>query len=73
MGAMLAKICHCPVSSLRGRRPDLPAELDRIILHCLDRDPDRRVKDVRALAEALLPFAAARSRFSVARIDGRDS
>jgi serine/threonine protein kinase len=56
-GATLTKICHCPVSSLRGRRPDLPPELDRVILRCLERDPDRRVKDVRALAAALLPFA----------------
>ena len=58
----------CPVPSLRSRRPDLPEELDRVILRCLDRDRDRRIQDVPALAKALLPFAAASSRLSVSRI-----
>ncbi len=68
VGAMLARVCYCPVPSLRSRRPDLPEELDRVILRCLDRDRDRRIQDVPALAKALLPFAAASSRLSVSRI-----
>jgi len=37
-------------------RPELPVELERIVLRCLDKEPDRRFADVGALAAALAPF-----------------
>ena len=38
-------------------RPDLPRDLELIILRCLDKEADRRFADVRALMNALAPFA----------------
>ncbi len=45
--------------SLRSRRPDVPADLDAIVLHCLEKDPARRYPGAREQAEdleALLEF-----------------
>ncbi|UQA62818.1 serine/threonine protein kinase [Polyangium aurulentum] len=39
-------------------KPDLPAELERIILRCLEKDPARRYATVEALAADLSAFAA---------------
>ncbi len=41
---------------LRERRPEIPDGLERIVLRCLDRDPDRRFPDARSLAIALEPY-----------------
>jgi serine/threonine-protein kinase len=40
-------------------RPDLPPELEAIILRCLEKDPDRRYADVKALMAALAPYGPA--------------
>ena len=37
-------------------RPELPPELEGIILRCLEKDPDRRFADVKALTSALAPY-----------------
>jgi serine/threonine protein kinase len=42
----------------RQRRPDLPADLDRIVLKCLEKDPLARYCSARALAEDLERFLA---------------
>ncbi len=47
-------------SRIRQVRPDVPVELEAVILRCLEKDADKRMPDVAALAEALLPFAATR-------------
>jgi len=39
-------------------RPDLPPQLEAIILRCLEREPPNRFRTVAALVEALTPFAA---------------
>lgn len=70
IGVLLAKICYLPVAGARAHRPEPPEDLDRIVLRCLERNPDRRIQDVQELARALLPFASARSRPCVARILG---
>ena len=41
----------------RGRVPELPPALERIILRALEKDPDRRFSSVAELARALAPFA----------------
>jgi serine/threonine-protein kinase len=41
----------------RSLRPDLPAELDALILRCLEKDRTKRVGSAAALAAALTPFA----------------
>ncbi|HEY8943896.1 MAG TPA: serine/threonine-protein kinase, partial [Polyangiaceae bacterium] len=40
-------------------RADIPAELERVVLRCLQKDPDARFGDVEELLAALLPFASA--------------
>ena len=42
-----------PPSTLR---PDLPVELERAILRCLEKEPDRRFATVADFAEAIAPF-----------------
>jgi serine/threonine protein kinase len=49
-------------------RPDVPPELDAVILRCLEKSPDARFLSVAALAAALGPFAPPRARTSVDRI-----
>jgi eukaryotic-like serine/threonine-protein kinase len=49
--------------------------LDAVILRCLEKDPERRYRDIAELAAALLPFAGAGGRAraeAVARITGRE-
>lgn len=58
--ATLAKIVSEPVPSLRQFRPDLPSELDRIILKGLERNRDRRWRDMGEFGDALLPFSPGR-------------
>ncbi len=38
-------------------RPDMPLELEAVILRCLEKNPEQRVQTVAELAGALLPFA----------------
>ena len=38
-------------------RPDMPRDLDKIILRCLEKDPENRYANVGELADALSPFA----------------
>ncbi len=58
IGMLLARICYLPVAGARTHRPEVPEDLDRLVLRCLERDPDRRIQDVQELARALLPFAS---------------
>jgi serine/threonine-protein kinase len=41
------------VAPLRTINPDIPAELEEIVLRCLEKDPDHRFQDVAALRSAL--------------------
>jgi len=54
---VIAAIVADPVPTPRTRRPDLPAELEAVIMRALEKDPRKRFPDVRALATALAPFA----------------
>jgi serine/threonine-protein kinase len=56
---MLAIGVH-PAKPLRQVRPDAPVELEALIAKCLEKDADKRLPDVAALAEGLLPFATTR-------------
>lgn len=53
---------------LRKRAPELPEELERVVLRCLKRERKERFRDVAALATALAPFGSERGRVSSARI-----
>ncbi len=52
---------------LRKLRPEVPEELERIVLRCLDKDKTARLGNVAELAKALFPFAASASRISLER------
>jgi eukaryotic-like serine/threonine-protein kinase len=43
---------------LREVRPDVPAGFEAVVLKCLEKEPEQRISDVAALAEALTPFAS---------------
>jgi len=49
----LRRAVHVDPPSPRSRRPDIPAELDRIVLKTMARDPDQRFQSAEALAKAL--------------------
>jgi hypothetical protein len=48
-----AKIIRDAPTPLRALRPEVPADLEAIVLRCLEKDPARRFADVSSLAEAL--------------------
>jgi serine/threonine-protein kinase len=60
--ASLIQICtrvleQAPVSP-RSIRPDLAPRLEAVILRCLEKDPNRRFREVGELTAALAPFAS---------------
>jgi len=55
---------------LRQLRPEVPEELDAVIMRCLRTAPDERHATVLELAIALAPFATKRDRQSVRTISG---
>lgn len=66
--ALSMAIAHAPPESLRSLRPELPTGLERVVLKCLEKDRERRYRDVGELAKALLEFAPKRATASVERI-----
>ena len=65
---LFVAILEGPIAPIRERRPDVPVELERVVLRCLARDVDARFRDVAELADALAPFAPLGSRPAVERI-----
>ena len=65
---VIAKIVQNTPSSLRATRPDVPPALEALISRCLQSKPAQRFANVAQLASALLPFADASARESVAAI-----
>lgn len=63
-----------PAPGIRKSRPDLPTELEQVVLRCLSKDRGRRYRSVLELADALWPFGTSRasqSRDHVARVVAR--
>jgi serine/threonine-protein kinase len=60
MAEIMIAIGVHPAKPLRQVRPDVPPELEAVVMRCLEKDPDKRTPDVAALAEGLLPFATTR-------------
>jgi eukaryotic-like serine/threonine-protein kinase len=65
---LVASILAEPPQSLRGRRPEVPPDLEAVVLHCLEKDRDRRFQSIGALVQALVNFASRRSRHTAERI-----
>jgi serine/threonine-protein kinase len=54
--------------SARERRPEIPKALEAAVMCCLEKDVARRTRSVGELAQAIAPFAPARSGPSIERI-----
>jgi len=70
VGGVLASVLTDRPKPMREQRPELPAELDRIVLACLAKDVERRTQSVAELGSALAAFGSAEARLSLARIVG---
>ncbi len=66
--ALCAAIMVDAPAPLRKLRPDAPAALEKVILRCLEKDPNKRFADVAAFAQALAPFASPTAQISIERI-----
>ncbi len=56
--ALTARIAADPPAPLAEARPEVSADLERAVMRCLEKDPDKRFADVAKLARALAPFAS---------------
>ncbi|MBX3231798.1 MAG: protein kinase [Labilithrix sp.] len=56
---LIARITSEPPVPVREQAPQVDARLERLILRCLEKEPERRYEDVAELAAALVPFANA--------------
>ena len=56
-GEVFGLVLHTEPRKVRSVRPEIPEELEQIVLTCLRRDASERYADVGELAEALRPFA----------------
>jgi serine/threonine-protein kinase len=63
-----ARIAAEPPTPLRERKPDVPPELEAIIVRCLEKDREKRVQSVADLARLLAPYGSERAPISVERI-----
>jgi len=50
---LMSSILRDDPPPLLERRPDLPKDLDRVIRHCLEKDPERRMQSAAALRDEL--------------------
>ncbi|HEY5376280.1 MAG TPA: protein kinase [Polyangiaceae bacterium] len=58
-----------PPTPLRSYLPDLPREVEAMVLRCLSKDPGKRYATVAELAAELVKFAPAHARLSAERIE----
>lgn len=56
--AMIAKILVDPPLSLRSTNPEVPVELEMVLLRCLQKDPEERPETVEELRRALAEVVA---------------
>ena len=62
---VIAKGLMDPIPWPLDLRPELPRDLARVIMRALERDRDRRFQSMREMADALAPFAPAKSASAV--------
>jgi eukaryotic-like serine/threonine-protein kinase len=58
---VLVQVMSEPPPKLRSLRPEVPAELEAVVLRCLEKHPADRFSSVATLAVALTPFASTRT------------
>jgi len=64
----LLKILEAPPIPIDAWGIVVPSGIDRVILHCLEKDPEARPQSVAELAQALEPFGTSAARGSLERI-----
>jgi eukaryotic-like serine/threonine-protein kinase len=57
VGEVLARILSESPPVPSSIRPEIPRALDRVVQRAMERDPERRPRDIQALRELLAPFA----------------
>ncbi len=57
LSGLLVEISVGPPRALRESRPEVPLELEQLVLGCLEKDPARRPQTMEQLARALTPLA----------------
>ncbi len=67
MPMLCAAILTDPPATVRAFRPEVPADLEKVILRCLEKRPDVRFANVAELAAALAVHAPKRARLSAER------
>jgi eukaryotic-like serine/threonine-protein kinase len=58
MVRLLATVLERRAESPAQWRPELPADLCRVVLRCLEKDPEKRFRNYGELREALMPYAS---------------
>ncbi len=58
VGEVLARILSEPPPRLRSIRSEIPRELERVVLRGMERDPEKRYRDLDAFRAALVPFSS---------------
>ena len=67
-GEIAVKIAVRPELSIRAHRPDVPAALEAAVARALEKDRNRRYRNVAEFALALLPFSSGRAKGYVERV-----
>lgn len=65
---LVLKIVQSSPRPIHQVRSDVPAALEQVIAHCLQKDRDQRYPHVGELARGLMPFAPERARSSAERV-----
>jgi serine/threonine-protein kinase len=68
MPEVVAAILAQPPRPISELRPDVPLELQKIVSHCLEKEPENRYLNLTALVRELAPFGGARHAQSVERV-----
>jgi serine/threonine-protein kinase len=69
MPELCAAVLTQPPPPLRSIRSDVPAEVERAVLCCLEKDPSERFASAADLARALAPFGTESAHVSLMRIE----
>src|SRR5262249_37226837 len=66
--AICASIAADEVPKVRSLRAEVPAELDTVVLRCLEKDVNARIQTVTELARGITPFGSVSAARSLERI-----